>query len=105
MPLQLNDIELSNGNFAPQILDIESYFVRFGTLTGEFPDSTLDANFIIKRAPTANGEVLSTVGAGNVKLTDEEIKAFPYYSELFNYLGNILYTKWLEENPQYTRKV
>ena len=104
MPLQLNDIELTNGALAPQFLDIESYFVRFSNGTGQFPDSTLTANFIMKKAPTANGEVLSTVSAGTVTLSDDQVKGFQYYPELFAYLGGQLYNNWLIQNSGYSVK-
>lgn len=105
MPLQLNDIPLANGAVAPQTLDIESYFVRFiGEGDGVNATTNLTANFILKRAPTADGSVLATVSGGSVVLDDATMKGFPHYAELVSYLGSALYSAWLAQNPGYTVK-
>jgi len=103
MPIQLTPIQLANGALAPQSVDIESYFVRFSAPVNgsQFPTSTLTANFLLLRAPTATGEVLSTVPAGTVDLGDDVMKSFPHYAELFQFLGQRLYAGWLEKNTDF----
>ena len=102
MPLDLNPIVLENGQSVPRSLDIESYFVRFEEGDGLSAKTSLDADFIFRVGKRQGGGWVDVESAGSVRLPDEILKAFPYYPQLVQYLGQHLYSAWLAQNPGYT---
>lgn len=102
MPLNLAPISLESGASVPRTLDIESYYVRFiGEGDGLSVETTLEANFIFRIGKMVQGGYLNTESAGKVTLPNDVLKAFPYYPQLVEYLGNALYSAWLNQNPGY----
>lgn len=102
MPLDLAPITLETGASVPRTLDIESYYVRFiGEGDGLNVETTLEANFVFRIGKMSHGGYLNTESAGKVVLPDAVLKAFPHYPELVQYLGNALYSAWLNQNPGY----
>lgn len=101
MPIEIKSIVLEDGTQIPRRLDIEAYFVRFtGEGDGLTAPTSLEASFITKAGSLGQGQYLRTESAGRVALEDAELKAFPHYAALVEFLGNALYSKFLAEHPE-----